>query len=163
MLTRRTLPLLILLCVSLVGCDHATKLWAHTELRAAPPLDILPGLVDLAYVQNHDVAFSLLRAIPDAVRQPAILALGLLGMSLLGAVWVHRRAQARAAEHLSYVLLMGGAAGNVLDRVFRGYVVDFIHVHHWPVFNVADVCIVAGALLLLLARRNEGTQAVATG
>jgi signal peptidase II len=49
-------------------------------------------------------------------------------------------------------LVMGGAVGNLVDRALRGHVVDFIHVSGWPVFNVADVAIVAGGLLVVLAR-----------
>jgi lipoprotein signal peptidase len=53
-------------------------------------------------------------------------------------------------------LVAGGAAGNLLDRAVRGYVVDFIHVHGWPIFNVADVAIAAGAILLLWANGLAG-------
>jgi signal peptidase II len=45
--------------------------------------------------------------------------------------------------------MLAGAAGNLLDRIFRGYVIDFIHVRYWPVFNVADICITAGVILFL--------------
>ena len=54
---------------------------------------------------------------------------------------------------MAYALLLAGALGNLSDRLFRGYVVDFIHLHHWPIFNVADICIVVGALLFALHAR----------
>jgi signal peptidase II len=67
---------------------------------------------------------------------------------------------ATSIEHLAFGLIAAGAIGNVIDRAARGYVVDFIHVTHWPVFNVADVAIVLGIAMhagLALRRRNVAT------
>jgi len=138
------------LALSLVGCDHATKHWAETSLRGGPHVELVPGALDLRYAANDDVAFGLLRFIPVDLRMPLILALGAL---LIGAVGFHgwrRRRQGGVGrlEQLAYTLVLAGAVGNVVDRLFRGYVVDFIHLHHWPIFNVADVAIVAGGVLL---------------
>ena len=63
--------------------------------------------------------------------------------------WARRR-RARLAEQIGYAVLLGGALGNLVDRLARGYVVDFLHLHHWPVFNVADVAVVAGAVFLAI-------------
>ena len=71
-------------------------------------------------------------------------------------VMLAKRRQANRSERAAYALLLGGALGNMLDRLARGYVVDFIHLHHWPVFNVADVLIVIGAALLLLGHWQAG-------
>jgi signal peptidase II len=56
------------------------------------------------------------------------------------------------------VLGAGGAPGNLVDRVARGYVVDFVHVEHWPVFNMADVFLVVGAALLVVASMRASTR-----
>ena len=58
----------------------------------------------------------------------------------------------RGIEGLGYATALAGAIGNHGDRLFRGHVVDWIHVHHWPVFNVADACLVAGMALIVLAQ-----------
>jgi signal peptidase II len=63
------------------------------------------------------------------------------------------RRKSRRAARIALLLLSAGALGNGIDRLARGHVVDFIHVHHWPVFNLADVYITAGALLLFLGVR----------
>lgn len=157
---RRASSLLFaLLVVGLVGCDHATKHIAQTELRGQPPVTLLSNILDLRYTENRDIGFSLLRAVPERVRKPLIFAGGLAGLTLLGVFWARRRQRAGWAEHAAYAALLGGALGNLTDRLARGYVVDFVHVRHWPVFNVADVCLVAGVGLLWIASRTPQAQA----
>ena len=133
----------------LVGCDHATKLGAERELRGAPPTPVTSG-VDLAYHQNHGIAFNLERVLPAPGRTAVIVVGGLLALGLLGRALWRRRGQV-TLEVAGYVLVLGGALGNLIDRLARGYVVDFIHVHHWPVWNVADAWVVLGVGALLLA------------
>jgi signal peptidase II len=145
----------LLLCVAgLVGCDHATKLAAESALRDHAPLRIVPGVMDLAYTENHGVAFSALERLSLHPPAWALFAMAVVATSALLALWFRMR-RAGWPEHASFALLVAGALGNALDRVARGHVVDFIHVRFWPVFNVADILVVAGGVLLLLvhARR----------
>jgi signal peptidase II len=144
---------LVALVVGLVGCDHATKLWAETRLQDAPRIELVPQVLDLSYTRNHDVAFNALRAVPPDVRHVLMLLGGLLALPAIALFW--RRNATTRVQHAGWGLLLAGAVGNVLDRVFRGYVVDFIHLHHWPVFNVADAAIVVGVLLLLFAPQRQ--------
>jgi signal peptidase II len=144
--------LLVLLVAGLVGCDHATKHIAQSELRGNPPVTLLGNILDLRYTENRDVGFGLLRAVPAPVRRPLILVGGSVGLGFLGLLWWRRR-RASLLEHAAYATFVGGALGNLTDRLARGYVIDFVHLHHWPVFNVADVCLVAGAVLIWLASR----------
>ncbi len=147
---------LIVLCLSLVGCDHATKAWAEHALSQTPPLQLWQGLLDLRYAQNHDVAFNLLRWIPEGPRYIAIVTLGISASALL--LWLWRREAHTHVRQLALAMLFAGAIGNLLDRLLRGYVVDFIHLVHWPIFNVADVLIVAGALLWLWPQKQKPLQ-----
>ena len=143
--------------VTLVGCDHTTKFLAKTTLENRPPRDLLTSVVDLQYVENTDVAFNLLRSIPLGIRGPLLLTFGGLAILLLAALSL-RRSNTKAIQ-AAFVLILAGALGNQADRLVRGYVVDFIHVAHWPVFNVADICVTAGAALLAwttLRRRQSG-------
>jgi signal peptidase II len=153
------LRLLLLAAASLllVGCDHATKHWARSALVRSD-VEIVPGVVDLTYTENRDVAFSLLRSLPDASKAPFLLLFGVAGVIFLAALWWKRRHES-VAEQTAYALLLAGALGNLLDRMFRGYVVDFIHVTHWPVFNVADALLVAGGILLFLRRPRPAARA----
>jgi signal peptidase II len=148
----RACLLALLLCVAgLVGCDHATKLAAETALRDHAPMRVWPGVMDLAYTENHGVAFSALERLSLHPPAWALFALALVGTSALLALWFRRR-RAAWPEHAGFALVVAGALGNALDRVARGHVVDFIHVRFWPVFNVADILVVAGGMLLLLVR-----------
>jgi signal peptidase II len=140
---------LTLLCslMLLVGCDHGTKYVAKAALEGSRPHTLIRGVLDLQYVENTDVGFNLLRAVPERVRGPLLIFAGaaaLLGLLVLLA----RRPLPIRGSQLALLLLTAGALGNYLDRLARGYVVDFVHLHHWPVFNVADIWVTAGLVLL---------------
>ncbi len=140
---------LVLIAVAVAGCDQGTKRWAEEELAGQAPVTVVQGRAELTYTQNPGSAFRFDRLAPEVVRAPllwgsAIAVLGVLGV----AWWRQRRVDVPA---VAGALIAGGAAGNLIDRAARGYVVDFVHVHGWPVFNVADVALVAGGALVLVA------------
>ncbi len=139
----------------LVGCDHTTKHLAETSLRWRGPVEVVPGVLDLNYVQNHDVAFNLLRWMPTVWRAPLLMAVGVLAVVVMG-VWLAKRRSGSPTQVVAIALVLAGAVGNTADRFLRGYVVDFIHVHRWPVFNVADVLVVVGVGLLLIGPKLDG-------
>jgi signal peptidase II len=152
----------------LVGCDHVTKYAAKTQLEGASGREVIRGLVNLQYVENTDVAFNLLRWVPETVRKPLLTATGgiaMLGLVAFAVTTAFGRARSRSIVGAGLLLVTAGAVGNGLDRVVRGYVVDFVRVPHWPVFNVADVYVTAGAALLCLAawRARRRTPAPVTG
>jgi len=141
---------LVLLVLALVGCDHATKAVAQAELSRSGPVALVPGVLDLQYVENDDTAFSLTRNVSSRIKAP-LLALGsTLGLLGVGAIIRRKYPRAGSGERVALAFLAAGAVANVVDRVRRGYVVDFIYLHHWPVFNVADVLIVVGMGWLLI-------------
>jgi signal peptidase II len=139
----------------LVGCDHATKYAAETQLRDRPAQPVISNAVALEYHQNHGVAFNNERVLPASARKPLIFAVGILATGLL-AFALYRRRGTMNLETAALLLVAGGALGNLIDRVARGYVVDFVHVRHWPVFNLADVWLAVGAALLLVAALRAG-------
>jgi signal peptidase II len=138
----------------LVGCDHVTKYAAKAQLEGAPAREVIRGVVNLQYAENTDVAFNLLRWVPEPVRKPLLIVTGgiaTLGLVALAVTAAFGRARFRSIAGLALLLITAGAVGNALDRFVRGYVVDFVRVPYWPVFNVADVYVTAGAALLGLA------------
>jgi signal peptidase II len=151
---------------TLAGCDQATKRLAETELQSAP-VAVIDGFFELTYVENRDVGFSLLRSIDsDDARRIVIVCFALVALSVM-AVLLVRSKERPLGFVIALAFLMAGAAGNVLDRFTRGYVVDFFHVYYrdfdYPVFNVADICVLAGAILLAWKGGRAPTAPRATG
>jgi signal peptidase II len=140
---------LLVLTLSLFGCDHATKLAAEQSLSGGRTVDLVSGVLELRFAPNPDTAFSLLRTFGVPRTTPGVL-VAAAGLALLGIIgmWIASRKRASRAQHVGFALVVAGALGNVVDRAMRGYVVDFIHVTRWPIFNVADIAVVAGAILL---------------
>ncbi len=129
----------------MVALDQATKQWALEALEGRPPYDLVPGILSFRLTFNSGGAFGLLQGFPGffLVATLTILA-GIL-------VALRRLEDHRWAVPLGMVL--GGGLGNALDRIVRdtnGGVVDFIDLHVWPVFNIADMAIVLGALAILV-------------
>lgn len=129
----------------LIGVDLGLKVWASSALRTRPIA--LPGPVDLQLAYNNGVAFGRLGGVPPA----AIIAATLL---ITVGVWVV--AVRGALPRMPAVLIASGATANVLDRFEAGSVVDLFHTGWWPTFNLADVYITAGAVLLVLASLRAG-------
>jgi signal peptidase II len=149
--------LLVIFTLALVGCDHATKVAAQAALGRRGPVALLPGLLDLHYAENRDTAFSLLRTVQLPHKGVLLVAASLIGLTAVAVAWWRRR-RASTMEQAGYALVVAGAFGNVIDRLRSGYVVDFIEIHRWPIFNVADVAIVAGAILLAIVALRRSRQ-----
>lgn len=146
--------------------DRVTKIVIERTMMLWDARVVVPGYFQIIHAENRGAAFSILADASDTVR-----ALVLVGMALaiLGLVarflWKATAPQSR--EHwslrLGLSLVLGGALGNVYDRVMHGAVTDFLDVYvgdaHWPTFNVADSAITTGAALMLLSmwlvRRRE--------
>lgn len=158
--SRAALACTVLLAATLFGCDHATKAAATTSLAGNAPVPVLGDLVVLRYVQNDDVAFSLMRNIglgPTRTSPFVLAVLAVAALVVLGIMWWRTRRDAPSPRlvDVGFAAAFAGALGNVVDRLTHGYVVDFIHVKRWPVFNVADILVVAGMALVVLARRRR--------
>ena len=137
--------------------DQLLKQLVVTNLAGRPPVDVIGSFVQLRYTTNSGGAFSLLTGAP--------LFFGVMAMVIIGGiVYASRRAQPLSML-VVLGLILGGALGNLTDRLFRGdgllrgEVVDFVKVGIWPVFNVADSCVVVGGILLaILLGRAERDQ-----
>jgi signal peptidase II len=162
MAKRITSRLLIgFLLLLLVSCDHASKGVAKAELESEGAHTLIGGLLSFRYVENTDIAFNLLRWVPESVRFPALLVSGAIAVLALCFLLFHATKKVELPL-IALVLVTAGALGNYLDRVVRGYVVDFMHIEHWPVFNVADVYITVGFVFwvgaYLVNRRRSTTE-----
>ena len=160
----RTLPLrlaIVLLTLSLFGCDHATKIAAHASLAHGGAVSVVKGVLELRYTENDDTAFSMLHHLGIARTPGVLLAASAFALLAVLTMWMVSRKRATRAQHVGFALVVAGALGNVVDRALRGCVIDFIHLTRWPIFNVADIAVVAGMVLLglcaLFAKRPPET------
>jgi signal peptidase II len=133
---------------AVLAADQLSKYLVVRDLAGRPPIRLIGSVVELRYATNSGGAFSLLTGAPLFFALMAVVVIG-------GIVYAGRRARGLPIQ-LALGLLLGGAVGNLLDRLLRddgllrGEVVDFIKIGWWPVFNLADSCIVVGGLLLAL-------------
>lgn len=140
-----------LLACLIVVIDQLTKYWVSSVFSYGEALELLPVL-NLTLVHNMGAAFSFLS---DAGGwQRWFFAVVSLVVSIVLVVWLYRLPARQMLLATALALVLGGAVGNLWDRVVLGYVVDFIDFHyqshHWPAFNVADAAITLGAVLLIL-------------
>jgi signal peptidase II len=145
--------LYLLVIVAVVLADQLTKAWIVNNFVLFERQEIIPGFFSLVYVTNPGAAFSILAEVDSPWRHYFFLAVGLAAIAGLSVLyWQHHR-HSRLTT-LALALIVGGAAGNLIDRVRFGAVVDFLDFYlgnaHWPAFNVADSAICVGAGLFII-------------
>lgn len=145
--------ILAFLTVSTVVLDQVSKVQIMQTMRLHESIPVFPEFFSLTYIRNPGAAFGLLASSGQAFRLAffgvtSVFALGLLGMIFF------RLRQDDWVGQLSIAAILGGAIGNLLDRVRFGEVIDFldfyINGYHWPAFNVADAAISVGVFFLIL-------------
>jgi signal peptidase II len=121
--------------------DQFTKYLISTNMRLWESIPLIKGVLDFTYVRNTGVGFSLFRSQGDFVDYLTLAIIVLI--VAFSFIWKDKNWLFR----VSMGLLIGGAlSNNAISRLFFGYVIDFIQIGWWPVFNVADSCVVAGAI-----------------
>jgi signal peptidase II len=155
--------LVVVTFVSLAA-DLVTKGWAKGRLDGYDPIaktlkkiEVWKGHVDFIFAKNPGGAWSFLRSLPDSLRRPFFLVVSAAAIVFI--ITIYRRVYGdQRAMKWGLPLALGGAMGNLVDRIRYGWVVDFIdaslkwhgHEHHWPTFNVADIAIVLGVGLMAI-------------
>lgn len=141
-----------IIALSVIAADRFSKWICQSYLQPVGSVPVIKGIFHLTYVQNRGAAFGILQDkmwffIPATVIVLAVI------LHLLAKTKTDSRAM-----RVSLAMIAGGAIGNLLDRIWLGYVVDFLDFRVWPVFNIADSCIVVGAVLLgyLVLIKGEG-------
>ncbi|WP_408631119.1 signal peptidase II [Marinimicrobium alkaliphilum] len=140
-----------LIAAVVVAVDLLTKYWASAALDYGEPVVFTP-FFNFTLLHNPGAAFSFLSEAGGWQRW--FFTVIAFVVSIVLVVWISRVPQWRWRESLGLSLILGGAVGNLWDRVVHGYVVDFIVVHYqdyyWPAFNIADSAITVGAGLLII-------------
>ena len=136
-----------LLCVAaLVGIDQAIKLWAVSALQPVGAMPLIPHVVELRFVLNQGMAFSLLSG------KQLFLIVATSAALLLVAYWLFFRSRKNPLQQAALILVLGGGIGNLIDRIATGVVVDYINVlfMNFAIFNFADICVCVGVGLLMV-------------
>ena len=144
-------PLLIALAVAVL--DRVTKWIVVKTIPLEDAVPIIPGFFRLTHLENTGAAFSLFAESTSPFRTTLLIAFSLAALVVVTLLLWRGRHEFNSST-LALSLILGGAVGNLWDRLTSGKVTDFLDfyvgVHHWPPFNVADSAIVVGALLLLM-------------
>lgn len=135
--------LLCLISLVILILDRLTKYWIQTNFDPWDTVALIPGVFHLTYVQNTGAAFGLLK-------DWTWLFILVTVMVITAVVFFYRYIKNKnRLFQLALALEVGGAVGNFIDRVYFGYVIDFLDFRVWPVFNIADIAIVIGAGILI--------------
>ena len=142
-----------LLTLSVLFLDQATKALVVSRMTLYSSAPVIPGLFHITLVTNRGALFGLLHDLADPYRSTLFTAVPLLAIALMF-VFQYRTTIHDLATQSGLALILGGALGNLVDRIRLGYVIDFLDVfvgeHHWPAFNVADSCICVGVACLVI-------------
>lgn len=154
----------LVLVALMVALDQYTKHLILADWTVGDTVPVIPGFFSLTYVRNRGGAFGLMADLPETWRVGFFVAFAVL--TVAGLAWMLRETPREdLVQRLALTGVIGGAIGNLYDRVRYGEVVDFLDVYvrdwHWPAFNVADSFITCGVVLLLLGSlrgqaRDEG-------
>lgn len=158
--------LLLILTLGLLALDQLSKLWIVQNLNLGESISVIPGIFEVVHVRNKGAAFGFLNSWDSQWRNLFFYIIS--GVALVFLLSIYQKSKpSQLGLRISLSLIFGGALGNLWDRIQRGSVVDFLNFHYynkvaafsllgkdfripldWPAFNVADMAISVGALLL---------------
>ena len=149
---RKYLILVVVFCVVLLF-DQITKAYVHRALHQYQSVEIIRDFFHITHVRNTGAAFGLFAGPAHPLRTALFIVVS--GIAIGAILLIYRRIEDDDTLHaLAFSLLLGGAVGNLVDRVWMGHVIDFLdfhwYDHHWPAFNFADSAICGGIGLIIL-------------
>ena len=143
-----------LIIVAVVALDRLSKLYIRARVSPFDILPVIPGVFNIVHAENPGAAFSMLADAPPMLRSVLLVGVSLLLISIIGTMLWRLPAGATPWMATALALVLGGALGNLWDRIFRGTVTDFVQVYigsyEFPSFNAADSAITIGAVLLAI-------------
>jgi signal peptidase II len=149
---RVPMMLLALVTIPALILDQASKLYLSSHLALYQIVPIIPNWFDITFTLNPGAAFSLFVNLPAWFRGGLLVGLSIAAIIVL--LTMISKVRELGMNSIAMALILGGAIGNLIDRLWRGEVVDFIHVHYYshsyPVFNLADSAISVGVALILI-------------
>lgn len=142
-----TIAITAIVAVLLVAIDQVSKLLVLNNLKDADPVTVIDGFIQFRYVENTGAAFGIFSNNTWALSVFTGIVI------ILGIIFLATGKLKNKVEYSAVILMLAGGVGNLIDRVFRHYVVDFIEYTFmdYAVFNFADICVTVGAVLIVLA------------
>ncbi len=138
------LRLMVIIALAVVALDQLVKAIVRASVAPGDVVDVVPG-VDLVHTTNTGIAFSLFSGRTGVIAVLTFVAIAVIAVVLVAYAGEHRLVAVGGG------LVLGGSIGNLIDRISRGGVTDFIAIGPWPPFNVADMAITSGAVILVVA------------
>jgi signal peptidase II len=140
--------------------DQWTKQLVITQMKFAQSIPIIDSFFALTYIRNRGAAFGILHSAPSYFRDPFFIVVPVVALVAIGFIFAKLKENEKLMA-VSLSLIVGGAIGNLIDRVRFGYVIDFLDFHwkevyHWPAFNVADSAIVVGVSIFFVQSFFQG-------
>ncbi len=141
------------IAVAILILDQVTKQLVRGGIALNDAIEVVPGFLNLVHVRNTGAAFGFLNAVDLDYKQVLMTGIALVALAAIG-LFASQVGSRETLTRAGLALILGGAAGNLIDRAVAGYVVDFVDVYwrsyHFWAFNVADSAITVGACLLIL-------------
>ena len=146
--------LLVVVVGSVVALDQETKHWIDGNMKLYEMDEVIPGFLDLHYIRNKGAAFGFLDEKHASFRLPFFYGVSFVAIGIILYLF-HKMDDSEYLVPVALSLVLGGAVGNLIDRIRLGEVIDFIYFHYhrsfyWPAFNVADIAITVGVFLLIV-------------
>ena len=149
-MNKKYFPLIIIFLI-IVLIDQITKFYIASNFELYQSIEIIRGFFNITYIRNSGVAFGMFSNLKGSFIQIVFIAIYII--AIISIIILYR--ETHGYSHIALSLIFSGAIGNLIDRIFRGEVVDFMDFHwqnyHWPAFNVADSCITVGVGLLMIS------------
>jgi signal peptidase II len=142
-------PILLLLIL----LDQFSKYFIKTHFFFFTKITVIKGFINIVYVKNKGVAFGFLSEVAKNIREPFLLWIPAITCLVL-LIYVTVNKKLSQLEVFGFIFIIGGALGNLIDRILYGFVIDFIDCYigklHWPAFNLADSFITIGIILIFI-------------
>ncbi len=150
---KRKYVILVFISAVFIFLDQYTKMLATKFLKGKDPIVVIESFFDLRYVTNRGAAWGMFGQLSDNIRIPFFILITIIAAIIIF-YYYHNLKRKQLLLQFSLSFIFAGMIGNFIDRVFVRFVVDFVdwHInnHHWPAFNVADICISVGMGLIVI-------------
>ena len=167
-LGKRT-QIFMVVAAAVIAVDHLVKWIIKTTMHLNQTINVIGDFFTISYILNSGIAFGLFDSNPSPVKAPLLIVISFVALGIILYIFLTLPKDVRGAG-ISMGLIFGGAIGNIIDRIARGRVVDFldvdfpditvralnIHMTRWPTFNVADSCVLIGIIMLLVILIRHG-------